>query len=85
MNRNKKILASVLGLPALAMVLLMGSGGTAFATAPADPTGGAGDTFFTGIQDYLTGHLIVLVLGLAVIGVIIGLVIKWGKKAAKSA
>ncbi|MBN9326846.1 MAG: hypothetical protein BGO38_05360 [Cellulomonas sp. 73-145] len=57
----------------------------AFATTPStDPTGGAGDTFFTSLTSYLQGHLIVAVLGLAVIGISVGMLLGWGKKAAKS-
>lgn len=58
--------------------------GSAQAAEGDDPTGGAGATFFSTITDYLTGNLIAAVLGLAVIGVVVSLIIKWGKKAAKS-
>lgn len=57
----------------------------AFATTGStDPTGGAGDTFFTSLTSYLQGHLIVAVLALAVIGVSVSMLLSWGKKAAKS-
>lgn len=60
--------------------------GAAFAADPdpTDPTGGAGDTFFTSLTAYLQGHLIVAVLSLAVIGVGVSMLLSWGKKAAKS-
>ena len=65
--------------------LVAGGASAASATAPStDPTGGAGDTFFTSLTDYLQGHLIVAVLALAVIGVSVSMLLGWGKKAAKS-
>ena len=66
--------------------LVAGAGvGTASATTGStDPTGGAGDTFFTSLTSYLQDHLIVAVLALAVIGVSVSMLLSWGKKAAKS-
>jgi hypothetical protein len=58
--------------------------GAAVMTPPPDPTGGAGDDLFTSLTSYLQDHLIAAVLALAVIGIIVGMVLKWGKKAAKS-
>jgi hypothetical protein len=49
-----------------------------------DPTCGSGDSLFTTLTDYLTTHLVPLVVGLAVVGIAVSLLIKWGKKAAKS-
>lgn len=58
--------------------------GAASATTPADPTGGAGDSLFTTLTEYLQGHLIVAVLALAAIGISVGMLLGWGKKAAKT-
>lgn len=67
------------------VALLTLAGSTAsYADTPTDPTGGAGASFFTSVTSYLQNNLIAAVLGLAVIGVIVSMIIKWGKKAAKS-
>ncbi len=71
------------------LAFLVGGAGVSTASATTgttstDPTGGAGDTFFTSLQSYLTGHLITAVLALAVIGVSVSMLLSWGKKAAKS-
>ncbi|HVX09205.1 hypothetical protein [Humibacter sp.] len=67
---------------AVSAFLALFSAGPSFATST-DPTGGAGDTFFSSLTSYLQSHLIVAVLGLAVIGVIVAMILKWGGKAAK--
>jgi hypothetical protein len=53
--------------------------------ATTDPLGGAGDTMFVTLQGYLTSVLIPAVLGLAVIGIAVGLLIKYVKKARAAA
>lgn len=60
-----------------------GSASSAFAVVT-DPTAGAGDTFFTTLSGYLTTYLIPAVLTLTVIGVAVSMLLKWGKRAAKS-
>jgi hypothetical protein len=81
-TRSRKRAAGVLATLAF---LVAGSATAANASTPStDPTGGAGDTFFTSLTAYLQGHLIVAVLALAVIGVAVSMLLSWGKKAAKS-
>jgi len=53
----------------------------AFADTTTDPTAGAGTGLFTTLQTYLTSNLIPAFFGLAAVGLIIGLVVKWVKKA----
>jgi hypothetical protein len=53
-------------------------------TSSTDLTGGAGDTFFTTITAYFTGHVLPSVLVLLALMVGVGVLIKWGKRAAKS-
>ena len=68
-----------------AAFLVVGAGTAANAsTGSSDPTGGAGATFFSSLTSYLQDNLIVSVLALAVIGVAVGMLLSWGKKAAKS-
>lgn len=54
------------------------------ASTSTDPTGGAGTTLFTTLGDYMKDHLIAAFFGLAVIGIIVGMALTWGRKAAKS-
>jgi hypothetical protein len=75
-------------VPTSALVLA-GSGGSAFAVGespdPAtDITNGAGDTFFTTITQYFTGHVLISVLLLLAVMVGAGVLISWGRKAAKA-
>jgi hypothetical protein len=64
---------------------LVGATGGAFATSSStDVTGGAGDTFFTKITAYFTGHVLVAVLALLAVTVGTSMLISWGKRAAKS-
>jgi hypothetical protein len=76
--------AAFVSFVSVVSVVLLGAG-SAFATTSTDPLGGAGDSFFTDLKDYLTGNLIPAVIGLAVIGVAVGMLIKWGKKGSKAA
>ena len=46
-----------------------------------DPTSGAGTQIFDDLKSYLTGNLIPAFFGLVVVGLIIGLAVKWVKKA----
>jgi hypothetical protein len=72
-------------LAPLSMALVVVFGGVASASTTTDPLGGAGDGFFTQLKGYLTDHLIPSVITLAVIGVAVGMLIKWGKKGSKAA
>lgn len=57
----------------------------ASATPPdTDLTDGAGDTFFSTITSYFTGDVLPAVLVLLALMVGVGVLIKWGKRAAKS-
>lgn len=75
-----KALASV----ALVVAFIVGGPSAAFATTT-DPLAGGGDSLFTTLQSYLTGNLVPAVIGLAVVGMAIGLLIKWAKKAKAAA
>lgn len=68
------------------MVLVTaGSTSGAFAVGSStDLTGGAGDTFFTKITGYFTGHVLVSVLALLALTVGASVLISWAKRAAKS-
>lgn len=58
---------------------------SASATAPGtDLTNGAGDTFFSTITSYFTSDVLPAVLVLLALMVGVGVLIKWGKRAAKS-
>jgi len=46
-----------------------------------DPTAGAGTQIFTDLQSYITSNLIPAFFGLVVVGLIVGLVVKWVRKA----
>lgn len=62
-----------------------GSTGGAFAVGSStDLTNGAGDTFFTKITSYFTGHVLVSVLALLALTVGASVLISWAKRAAKS-
>lgn len=62
-----------------------GSTSGAFAVGSStDLTGGAGDTFFTKITAYFTGHVLVSVLALLALTVGASVLISWAKRAAKS-
>lgn len=77
-------------LVTFSMVLLGGAGAANAAvpgqTDPAtDPLAGSGDSLFTSLKDYLTGHLVPAVVGLIVVSIAVGMLIKWGSKGAKKA
>lgn len=64
-------------------LLLVGMTAPALATST-DPLGGAGSGLFTTLTSYLTTILVPAVIGLAVVGIAVTLLMKWGKKGAKS-
>jgi type IV secretory pathway VirB2 component (pilin) len=64
--------------------VLMGNVSAANATT-VDPLDGAGDGIFTTLSGYLTTKLIPAVLALAVIGIGVGLLIKYVRKARSAA
>lgn len=62
-----------------------GSTGGAFAVGSStDLTNGAGDTFYSKITSYFTGHVLVATLALLALTVGASMLIAWGKRAAKS-
>lgn len=75
-----------LGTLSVAAVGMVVGAGSAFATPPVvtDPTGGAGDQFFSAISSYITAHLIPSVITLTILVVGFGMLLAWGKRAAKS-
>jgi hypothetical protein len=82
-GRRGRMALGTLSVAAVGMVV---GAGSAFATVPdpTDPTGGAGDTFFSSIASYITGHLIPSVITLTILVVGFGMLLAWGKRAAKS-
>jgi len=90
-RRSRRAVAIRFGTVASAVVgLIAGGASMASAATTVDPdpttdvTGGAGDTFFSTITSYLTGHLIISVLTLLAVTVGLSMLISWGRKAAKS-
>jgi hypothetical protein len=81
-TRVRRRVAVVLGT--LAFVIAGGVGVASAQTTPVDPLDGAGDSFFTDLTSYLTGTLIPAVIGLALVGIAVGMLLRWGKKAVKS-
>lgn len=68
-----------------AVLVTAGSTSGAYAVGSStDLTNGAGDTFFTKITSYFTGHVLVSVLALLALTVGVSMLIGWGKRAAKS-
>jgi hypothetical protein len=64
------------------MIPTLGIGAAGATTT--DLTNGAGDTFFSTITSYFTGDVLPAVLVLLALMVGVGVLIKWGKRAAKS-
>lgn len=81
LKRSRSRIAAVLVSIAF---LLVGSATAASATPSTDLTDGAGDTFFSTITAYFTGDVLPAVLVLLALMVGVGVLIKWGKRAAKS-
>lgn len=81
--RTRKGLASLL----VTLAFVVGTVSPASAATPdptTDVTGGAGDTFFTTLTSYFTGHVLISVLALLALTVGVSMLIGWGRKAAKS-
>jgi hypothetical protein len=66
------------------MASLMVAGVGAANAATTDPTNGAGTAIFDDMKAYLTGNLIPAFFGLLIVGIIVGLVVAWVKRARKS-
>jgi len=65
-----------------ALVVVPAGAASAQTTEPADLTGGAGDSFFGAITDYIQGPLGIATLTLFAIVTGFVLVMKWGRKSA---
>lgn len=79
--RLRNSIAMKLALLTTALVVVPASAASATTT---DLTGGAGDTFFDTITSYFQDHVIGAVLALFALVVGVGVLMKWGRKAAKS-
>jgi TctA family transporter len=80
-TRARIRIASVL---AVAAAWFIGGIAPSFASPPdTDLTGGNGDTFITSLTSYFTDHVIVSVLALAAVTIGVGMLLRWGSKAAK--
>lgn len=75
--------ASVLVSAAMLVVGTVSSA-QAVPTLPADPTGGAGDTFITGLQTWVLTYGVPLIFGLLLLGTIIRVAVKYVKRGARS-
>ena len=58
--------------------------GVAGATTVADPTGGGTTTLSTDITGWITTYGVPLIVAVMAVGLIVGLFIRYGKKAVKS-
>lgn len=67
---------------ALSVILLGGS--AAFASTPADATGGAGATFIDSLKTQFLSYVVPAALGLMVAVLGISVLVSWGRKAVKS-
>lgn len=68
----------------MALVMVGSTSGAYAVGSSTDLTNGSGDTFFTKITAYFTGHVLVSVLALLAITVGSSVLISWAKRAAKS-
>jgi hypothetical protein len=81
-SRLRNRVSAVLAM--LAALVVVPAGAASATTPDSDLTGGAGDTFFTAITSYFQDNVIVAVLGLFALTVGVAVLMKWGRKAAKS-
>lgn len=68
----------------LTMALFTAGGIAPSFASTTDLTNGAGDTFFSTITSYFTANVLPKVLILLALMVGVGVLIKWGRRAAKS-
>lgn len=84
--KNSRAVRFMVGSTLLGVALVVGSTSVAMADPTidptADPTGGNGDLLFTTLQNYIQSHLIIGVIALAVIGLVVGLLLRYGRKAS---
>lgn len=77
--------ARVASVVIVTAAFIVGSISPALATPPdTDLTNGSGDTFFSSITSYFTDHVLIAVLALLALMVGAGVLISWGRKAAKA-
>jgi hypothetical protein len=82
MFKNASLKVGVMLTGAVALVVLGASG--AFATST-DPTGGAAESTLTAATDWITTHGAPLVVGLLVVGIIFGILVKFARRGARAA
>lgn len=58
--------------------------GSAFASPPPDPTGGAGTDFITGLTTWVTTYGVPIVFGLLLLAITIRVAVKYAKRGASS-
>ncbi len=86
--RGRVLLAGVMATAGLGLSYVMGSGMAYAACAtpdPNDPTDCAAEAVLNSSTTWITDHGIVLVVGLLVVGIIVGLLIKYSRKARSAA
>jgi hypothetical protein len=59
-------------------------GGSAFAVPPPDPTGGAAADVQSQTTTWITGQGVPLIVALLVIGIVIGLLVKYARRGARA-
>lgn len=79
----KHIKAKAAAVFTTTVLLVAGMAAPSFASST-DPLNGAGSGLFTTLTSYLTTILVPAVIGLALVGIAVTLLMKWGKKGAKS-
>lgn len=79
--RNRLSVAGSAFVATLGLMLIAAAPASATST---DLTGGAGATFFSQITSYFKDHVIAAVLALFALTIGVGVLMGWGRKAAKS-
>jgi len=81
-RRGRARVATV--LVTVAFVIAGGTVAANASTTDTDLTVGSGDTYFSSIENYFKDHVIASVLVLVALMTGVGLLIRWGRKAAHS-
>jgi hypothetical protein len=76
---------SVRMLGAVMAVAALGAAFVVSAGSSTDPTNGEAETLLTSLRTWIETHGVPLAIGLLFIGIVIGLLIKFGKRGAKAA
>jgi hypothetical protein len=83
--RNKSLaFKAAVAAPFVALLTFV-SAGVAGATTVADPTGGGATTLTGDITGWITTYGVPMIVSIMVVGLIVTLFIKYGKKGVKSA